>query len=200
MEQILKQIIAFVDQAHGDQTRKYTPDRYVVHPVRVMRICQKYTDDLPVLAAALLHDVLEDTPVSKQQIADFLDTVMSPTQREKAVSLVVELTDIYTKGNYPQWNRRKRKQMEVDRLAAVSADAQTIKYADVLDNSIEITRYDPDFGKRFLAEARDLLRHARQGNGDLRVKAMAVVDEGLSNLNKNGGQTARGMGPDAFDK
>jgi (p)ppGpp synthase/HD superfamily hydrolase len=49
MEQILKQIIAFVDQAHGDQTRKYTPDRYVVHPVRVMRICQKYTDDLPVL-------------------------------------------------------------------------------------------------------------------------------------------------------
>jgi hypothetical protein len=90
--------------------------------------------------------------------------------------------------------------MEVDRLAAVSADAQTIKYADVLDNSIEITRYDSDFGKRFLAEARDLLSHARQGNGDLRVKAMAVVDEGLSNLNKNGGQTATDMGPDAFDK
>jgi (p)ppGpp synthase/HD superfamily hydrolase len=61
-EKILAAITDFADIAHGSQMRKYTPERYIVHPARVMRLCQEYTDDVTVLAAALLHDVLEDTP------------------------------------------------------------------------------------------------------------------------------------------
>lgn len=57
MEEVLEQIRDFADKAHGEQMRKYTPERYIVHPVRVMKICREYTDDITVLAAALLHDV-----------------------------------------------------------------------------------------------------------------------------------------------
>jgi len=64
MDKVLEQVKDFADKAHGDQLRKYTPDRYIVHPMRVMLICQEYTDDSQILAAALLHDVLEDTPVN----------------------------------------------------------------------------------------------------------------------------------------
>ena len=64
----LEKIRHFADQAHGGQLRKYTPERYIVHPVRVMETLKKYTDDLTVLAAALLHDVLEDTTTTILEI------------------------------------------------------------------------------------------------------------------------------------
>jgi (p)ppGpp synthase/HD superfamily hydrolase len=61
-EKILQEIIQFADLAHGKQVRRYTSERYIVHPVRVMETCRQYTNDISVLAAAILHDVLEDTP------------------------------------------------------------------------------------------------------------------------------------------
>jgi (p)ppGpp synthase/HD superfamily hydrolase len=67
METIISQIIEFADRAHNEQKRKYTPDRYIVHPIRVMETCKKYTSDSAVLAGALLHDVLEDTAVTKEK-------------------------------------------------------------------------------------------------------------------------------------
>jgi (p)ppGpp synthase/HD superfamily hydrolase len=78
METVLAAITAFADRAHGQQTRRYTPERYIVHPVRVMELCREYTPDEAVLAAALLHDVLEDTPVTRAQMTEFLLTVMAP--------------------------------------------------------------------------------------------------------------------------
>lgn len=45
--EIINKIIEFADKAHGDQTRKYTADKYIVHPIRVMETCKQYTDELP---------------------------------------------------------------------------------------------------------------------------------------------------------
>jgi (p)ppGpp synthase/HD superfamily hydrolase len=78
MEEILQQVRDFADKAHGGQMRKYTPERYIVHPVRVMNICREYTSDVTILAAALLHDVIEDTPVKKEEIREFLLTLLPP--------------------------------------------------------------------------------------------------------------------------
>lgn len=58
----------FADKAHGAQKRKYSGQRYMGHPVGVMHICKEYTDDLAVLSAALLHDVLEDIELSPEQL------------------------------------------------------------------------------------------------------------------------------------
>ena len=55
----------------------------------------------------------------------------------------VQSTDIYTKQNYPGWNRRKRKQKEAERLAVAHPDAQTVKYADIIDNNIECDEHEP---------------------------------------------------------
>lgn len=68
MDRILEQIRDFADRAHGDQLRKYTPERYIVHPVRVMEQVQRITNDTTMLAAALLHDVLEDTATTADDI------------------------------------------------------------------------------------------------------------------------------------
>lgn len=182
MDTILQQVRDFADKAHGEQMRKFAPERYIVHPVRVMEICRQYTNDRSMLAAALLHDVLEDTPVNKQAISDFLHTIMDAGSAKRTVQFVQELTDQYTKANYPQWNRRKRKAMETVRLEATSAESQTIKYADIIDNSSEIVSQDADFAKVFLRECKALLQHITKGNKELHERAVETVDKCLRQL------------------
>src|SRR5687768_11257825 len=92
---LLEQVMTFADNCHNEQMRRYTSDRYIVHPVRVMKICSEYTDDITLLSAALLHDVLEDTPVTKAEIKNFLSMLMSAQQANRIVGFVEELTDIY---------------------------------------------------------------------------------------------------------
>ena len=185
MKTVLQQVRDFADEAHGEQTRKYTPDRYIVHPVKVMEIVREYTNELPMLAAALLHDVLEDTPVNKQAIRDFLDGRMSPAEAVRTLHLVEELTDVYVKANYPQWNRRKRKGKELERMAQTSPAAQTIKYADIIDNCTAIAEQDPDFGKVFLYECRALLKNMTKGNEHLHQRAVALVEQQIKSLNNS---------------
>ncbi len=181
-EEILEQITAFADRSHGEQTRKYTPERYIVHPVRVMRICQEYTNDVAVLAAALLHDVLEDTPVRKEALHGFLKQVMSEADALRTVVLVEELTDVYIKKRYPKWNRHKRKLKEADRIEKTSGASQTIKYADIIDNCLEIVDQDRDFAKVFLLECRALLKRMPKGNKELYHRAVETVNTCLKKL------------------
>ena len=179
MEEALDKIREFADEAHGEQMRKYTPERYIVHPVRVMETCRNYDAGLPILAAALLHDVLEDTPVGSHNLLAFLETVMGENEAGKTLRLVQELTDVYVKSAYPQWNRKTRKKKELERIATTSADAQTIKYADIIDNSTEIVLHDPGFAGRYLKESHDILRQADKGNSTLRKEALKTIENAL---------------------
>ncbi|TCK80798.1 HD domain-containing protein [Albibacterium bauzanense] len=183
MEKILEQIRDFADKAHNDQKRKYTPDRYIVHPIRVMLICKEYTDNINVLAAALLHDVLEDTPVDKEELKKFLMQIMTPVDSITTLNYVIELTDVYTKEDYPQLNRKKRKAKETERLEKSSSEAQTIKYADIIDNSIEIANYDTDFAPVFLSECKNTLERIPKGNADLYERAIKVVEDSINKAN-----------------
>lgn len=182
MDKLLEDIRDFADRAHGEQRRKYAPERYIVHPVRVMEQCRKYTDNTAVLAAALLHDVLEDTSVTENELKEFLLQKMDSDNAARTLELVVELTDVYIKKDYPRMNRRSRKEKESERIAQASPDAQTVKYADIIDNSMEIVQHDPDFARVFLSECRRLLKKMNKGNAELYNQAVAVVDNGLEQL------------------
>ncbi len=179
MDAVLQKIRDYADKAHGSQQRKYSSERYIVHPVRVMELCQQYIADLPVLAAALLHDVLEDTPVTKAEMHRFLGTIMEKEAAEKTTHLVVELTDVYTKDAHPRWNRRKRKSKEAARIQQTSADSQTVKYADIIDNCREIVQHDPDFARVFLRECKGLLTVMPKGNETLYQVAVETVNRCL---------------------
>ena len=182
MNEILERVRRFADEAHGEQKRKYTPERYIVHPVRVMEMCAKYTDDLAILSSALLHDVLEDTRVGKKEMYSFLTTIMQEREAKRSTELVVELTDIFTKTAYPRWNRKKRKAKEAARIQKTSGESQTVKYADIIDNCKEIVEHDPDFAGVFLLECRSLLNVMPNGHPKLRQEAIATVDECLQRV------------------
>jgi (p)ppGpp synthase/HD superfamily hydrolase len=187
-EEILDAITSFADRAHGTQMRKYVPDRYIVHPLRVMNLCRKYTDDITILATALLHDVLEDTPVTAEEVKSFLVTVMTEQEADRTINMVIELTDEYIKSKYPQWNRRKRKDMENARLEKISPEAQLVKYADIIDNASEIGVQDKDFARVLLPEYRAVLKRLTSGNTDLYMKAQKVVGDCIDQLKSNGGR------------
>jgi (p)ppGpp synthase/HD superfamily hydrolase len=183
MQDTLQAITDFADRAHGDQKRRYTPDRYIVHPIRVMELCRAYTKDLAVLSAALLHDVLEDTAVNKEALLDFLLQVMDEKKAKRTLALVVELTDVYIKANYPAWNRRKRRAKEAERLARSSKESQTVKYADILDNIRELPEGD-DFSIVFLRECKNLLKSINKGEPQLYQLAVEEVERRLKELSR----------------
>jgi (p)ppGpp synthase/HD superfamily hydrolase len=180
MQTILQKVEQFAREAHGSQRRKFVDEMYIEHPIRVMKMCSTVTDKLPVLAAALLHDVIEDTPVTITELKDFLLTVMAEAEAAETCKLVIDLTDVYTHAAYPKWNRRVRKEKENERLKTTSMDSRTIKYADIIDNTEGIK--GNDFAPKLLQECRVNLKTIPGGNEHLYQLAVKKVAEGLREL------------------
>ena len=152
-------------KAHEGQFRKYSGMPYKIHPVEVATIVQTvegHTDEM--IAAALLHDVVEDTEYSFEDIAE----AVSPEVAE----LVRGLTEV----SQPQdGNRAVRKAKDRDFLAQQSAEVQTIKYADIISNTQDIRANDPKFAKVYIEEMKLLLQVLDKGDSKLREKAKEIV-------------------------
>ena len=65
---ILEKAISFATQAHQGFRRKGNQTPYILHPLEASVIVSSMTSDLEVMAAAVLHDVLEDTAVTAEQL------------------------------------------------------------------------------------------------------------------------------------
>jgi (p)ppGpp synthase/HD superfamily hydrolase len=121
------------------QRRKYSGTPYENHLLEVANLVQTHGGDPGQIAAAWLHDVVEDTPVTINEI--------EPAFGSDVASLVLELTDVFTKAVFPELNRAARKQLEAERLWKISARAQTIKFADFVSNGVDIVELAPEFGR-----------------------------------------------------
>jgi (p)ppGpp synthase/HD superfamily hydrolase len=149
MQSLVEQAADLAKAAHEGQRRKYTGEPYWHHLRNVAELVAEVTDDEEMIAAAWLHDTLEDTAVDYSTIRSGFG--------QRVAQLVLELTDEYTHEKYPGMNRASRKKAEAERLSKISADARTIKLADIKDNTRDIVERDPGFAKIYLAEKRDIL-------------------------------------------
>jgi hypothetical protein len=162
---------AFAVAAHAatGQKRKYTDAPYITHPAAVVEIVRTVPHTRAMLAAAWLHDVVEDTQVTLETVtAEFGDEIGQ---------LVYWLTD---KSRPEDGNRARRK--AIDRLHSSSAppEAQTIKLADIIENTSTIDQYDPEFAKVYRKEKEDLLDLMNKGDTQLLSRAwkqLAQFDE-----------------------
>lgn len=175
-----EKVYRFAKDAHYGQKRKYTGEDYITHPVEVSQIVKRHGGSLAQCLAALLHDVLEDTKVTHEDIFHFLlglSKTFVLTNKEVAdiQQYVLELTDVYTKMSYPELNRKCRKLMEAERLGEVSGEAQTIKYADLMSNTPSIRDLDPGFAKIYLQEKKVLIKMMIDGDPILRKKVMDEI-------------------------
>lgn len=171
-----KDALEFATRAHGDQQRKYTEEPYVEHLKRVAETVRSVPHTPEMISAAYLHDVVEDTPVTLDEVKEKFG--------EKVSSLVHELTDEYMKSNYPHLNRRRRKEKEVERQAGMSAEAKTIKLADVIDNTMDIVRNDRNFARKYVPEMEALTSVLKEGDPKLYQRAVSEVQKGKEILKK----------------
>lgn len=135
----------FARTHHGEQTRKYTGELYINHPIAVAEMVAEHVYDVEAICAALLHDVVEDTPIKIEKI--------EKTFGPEIACYVWYLT------KPPQYvgNRAKRKQLDRDRLREAPKIARFIKVMDLWHNSISIKEHDPKFWVTFREEAKLLL-------------------------------------------
>jgi len=133
-------------QAIG-QKRKYTGEEYWNHPYRVMLKVAEVTGDEDALIVALLHDTVEDTHITFGDISEVFGS--------RVVLGVAALTDTPFVEGGP--NRAARKALDRDRLASAEGWIQTVKVADMIDNTKTIVEHDPNFAKVYLEEKRLLL-------------------------------------------
>tara|TARA_R110001592_G_scaffold119027_1_gene321750 strand:- start:6610 stop:7128 length:519 start_codon:yes stop_codon:yes gene_type:complete len=152
-------VLEFATEAHIGQKRKYTDEDYITHPIAVAKLVHERYEDNNMTCAAFLHDVLEDTAVTHSELRTFLHKTFSVESAEDVLSLVVELTDVFTKEAFPHYNRKQRKDLEALRLAYASLRAKQIKKADIKHNSESILDHDPKFAKVFLAEKDHLMSY-----------------------------------------
>lgn len=158
--------LGFARCAHRKQRRKYTNEPYATHCESVARIVAEYTSDPDVIAAAVLHDVIEDTEVTEKEIHDIFG--------KRIVWLVRQVTDISTPKD---GNREARKAIDREHLAKSSPEGATIKLADLIDNTGSITAHDPNFARVYLAEKELVLPLLKHGHPELWQRAYETLQE-----------------------
>lgn len=171
-------LLEWVKGQHGDQKRKYTGEPYWNHVYNVAKIvCGKGYNPL-LVEIALCHDLLEDTECDLVGLLNYL--VHSGYSNEDGLFIaarVNDLTDVYTKENYPTLNRKARKEKEAKRLHKIHPVSQTVKYADFIDNTISIVEHDKEFAKVYLREKRDILSGMDIGYLGLYYQAKKILSE-----------------------
>ena len=164
MEEKLQEALEFATEAHGDQKRKYTGEPYITHPIAVMEIVREVPHTDEMLIAAVLHDTVEDTPVTIEDIKTKFGT--------KVAELVDGLTDV---SRPEHGNRKTRKALDRAHLAKQNAEVQTIKLADLIHNTMSIGLYDPHFYKVYKEEKIKILDVLKLGNQTLMHRAQQQV-------------------------
>jgi (p)ppGpp synthase/HD superfamily hydrolase len=165
---LVNQALVFATAAHAavGQRRKYTNEPYIIHPMEVRQIVATVSQDPSMLAAALLHDVVEDTAVELTLIRNLFG--------QEVADLVSWLTDI---SRPTDGNRAARKALDRAHIAQAPAAAQTIKVCDILSNTKSIVTYDTKFARVYLPEKRELLAVLTKAHPDILSEAYRVLDE-----------------------
>ena len=157
----------FATAAHAaiGQKRKYSGDDYIVHPQRVAAIVERHGGTDEMIAAAWLHDTVEDTDVTPILITKMFGVDVA--------DIVEGLTDI----SLPEdGNRAKRKSIDRMHSANASTEAQFVKCADIIDNSWDIAENDLSFAKVYKSEAFLLL------NAMIKVKHTEIWDQAMQSV------------------
>ena len=125
---LLDRAIHFAVDAHRNTARRGKNLPYIVHPLEALTIAATLTDDQEVLAAAVLHDTVEDTNVTNEDLKAAFG--------ERVASFVETESDVLVAG--ATWHDRKKNSRE--RLAAASREAKIVALGDKLSNMRAIAR------------------------------------------------------------
>lgn len=135
---LLDRAIIFAVKAHAGTERRGKGYPYIVHPLEAMEIVATMTPDQELLAAAALHDTVEDTDVTVEQIrAEFGDRI---------ATLVADESEERLQGVSDEESWHDRKRAAINHLANASHDAKIVALGDKLSNMRAIARDYAEIG------------------------------------------------------
>lgn len=123
---LIDRAILFATYAHRNAVRKGSSSPYIFHPLEAGNIAAGITRDKEVIAAAILHDVAEDTSFTLQDIQNLFGS---------RITSLVESDTENKRSDRPAHNTWKiRKQETIEGLDSASSDEKLIVFADRLSD------------------------------------------------------------------
>jgi (p)ppGpp synthase/HD superfamily hydrolase len=163
------------------QFRSYTNVPYIEHPRNVAKLVAAAGLPEQVVAAALLHDVLEDTDVTIDDLRKEFGFIVS--------DLVMQVTDVSERAH---GNRAVRKHIDRQHIAMASPYGQSIKAADLIDNTATVAIFDPSFARRYLPEKRKTLEVLTKADSKLLTQAWQSLADAEAKVFSDGDRAAEG--------
>ncbi len=164
MTKLVEMARIFATERHEGQVRKYTGEPYINHPKAVVDIVKTVPHTDSMIAAAWLHDTVEDTSATHNDILN--------TFGVEVCYLVEMLTDVSKPSD---GNRSVRKSIDREHSAKSTPPAMTIKLADLINNSESIVERDPKFAETYIEEKMLLLDVLVDGDEGLWQRANKIV-------------------------
>lgn len=140
--------LKFAQKKHMGQSRKFDETPYIDHPIGVVKILKEYTSDEDIICAAYLHDTVEDTNTTLEEIKSIF--------HQNIASLVEELTS-----NREYEKKMGKPQYLTQKINAMSEKAKLIKLSDRLHNVSDIESNPIQFGKRYAEETAFILNNLK---------------------------------------
>ncbi len=132
MNNVLDRAIVFATEAHEGQFRKGTQIPYILHPLEAAAIVGTMTTDTEIIAGAVLHDVVEDTDTTVEQVRELFG--------ERVAELVASESEDKRENLSAESTWKIRKQETLDHLKTASVDVKMITLGDKLSNIRAIHR------------------------------------------------------------
>lgn len=190
LETLLMRSITFSAHKHRDQRRK-NPSQipYINHPLSVAHrlLITASIKDPVILAAAVLHDTLEDTDTTPAELVNFFG--------KRVASIVQECSDDKL------LSKQNRKQMQIEHAPYVSPQAKLVKLADKLDNLADLLTdtpvgWTPQRVEQYFEWAEEVVKGLRGTSQPLEAalddvfakRKVAVAAAARSTLNKKSGK------------
>ena len=178
---MISEAMEFAAKAHEGQFRKGTRRPYIVHPREVSAIVSTMTDDEEIIAAAVLHDTIEDCAGVTREM---LERQFGPR--------VAEMVAQESEDKSLTWEERKGE--TIRRLRTAPREVQMIGLADKLSNMRDIDRDYPvagdDLWKRFRMQSKAALAWYYKGIRDVlkeNFSGVAAYEEYCRLIDKNFG-------------
>ena len=176
MEPLILRAADFAARKHRQQRRRDAEaSPYINHPLAVAMLLAEVggVADMEVLAAAILHDTLEDTKTTPEE----LEAAFGARVR----ALVEAVTDD------KQLKKAERKQLQIDHAAHLPPEAVLIKLGDKIANVVDVTHSPPSMWdlarrKEYLEWAAAVVANCPQVNAALEARFAQVLEEGRRQL------------------
>lgn len=170
MSDLEKRAREFATRVHteANQRRKYTLAPYIVHPAVVVELVRSVPHSPEMLAAAWLHDTVEDTDVRIDDIIRLFG--------ESVAQYVAMVTKVSIERD---GDREARFIVDLRHTALACPQAKTIKLADIIDNCRTVADFDPAFAEGYLGEKRRQVAVLTQGDAWLFRQANETIERGV---------------------